>query len=175
MSEGDAGSGSANGATVASETATRRARVALAVERCVASKTRGDVVTRAEIEGWLSIVFPSAATRREYQRLDLLFAAMKADFDAVLLTEHRMALESERGGRWRIVLPSEQADLAAETARAAFRRGLAKAQAIAANVDVTALTDGERSKLDDTAARLASVQLFARKAMVPRLPSGGRK
>jgi hypothetical protein len=162
--------------SIASERVTRSARVAQAVERCTKSKVRGDVVTRAELEGWFSLEFPSVATRRDYQRTELLFAALKSDFDRELLTSHRMALESERGGRWRIVLPSEHAELAVKTAREMFSRGLLKAQSIASNVDVAQLSDPERVRLDDTSARLASIQMFARKAMARELPSGkGRK
>jgi len=71
------------------------------------------------------------------------------------------------------VLPSEQAQLATKTARQAFKRGLTKAQAITAHVDVSALSDVERSRLDDTSARLAAIQMFAAKNIPRRLPSGG--
>lgn len=157
--------------SLASEGSTRRARVARAVDRCIASKSRGDVVTRAELESWFCIDFPNAATRRDYQRLEILFTALKCDFDRDLLASHKMALESERGGRWRIVLPSEHAELAVKTAREMFSRGLMKAQSIASNVDIAQLSDPERVRLDDTSARLASIQMFSRKAMARELPS----
>lgn len=160
---------------LASQTLTRKARVMQAVDRCIEEKRHGDVLTRAELEAWFSIEFPNAATRSDYQRLDLLFAALKSDFDKELLTAHKMALESERGGRWRIVLPSEQSGLAAKTAREMFSRGLLKAQSIAANVEVASLTDGERAKLDDTSARLASIQMFAKTALRKGLPSKAEK
>lgn len=149
--------------TLASPTLTRRARVDQAVERCVGVKQHGDVVTRAELEEWFAIEFPNAATRKDYARLELLFAGLKSDFDHALLAQHKMALESERNGRWRIVLPGDQAELAAKTARESFTRGLAKAQAIAANVAREQLSDGERARLDDTSARLASIAMFAKK------------
>jgi hypothetical protein len=155
--------------TVASDRVSRSARVAQAIERCIESKSRGDVVTRAELESWFSMVFPSISTRRDHDRANVLFAGLKCDFDRELLTTHRMALQSERGGKWRIVLPSEHAALAADTARQLFTRGLYKAQSIASNVDASQLSDPERVRLDDTSARLASIQMFSRKAMA--LPS----
>ncbi len=171
MSAGVAKTGGA-GATLASERTSRRARVSEAVSRCVAEKTHGDTITRAELEAWLAVTYPSHGTKAEFDRANMLFAALKVDFDAALLEEHRMAVGSERGGRWRIVHPSEQAALATTTARDAFRRGLAKAQAIASNVDVTQLNDADRARLDDTSARLAAIQMFARKNMGRRLGGG---
>jgi len=155
--------------TVASDRVSRSARVAQAIERCLASKSRGDVVTRAELESWFSMVFPSISTRRDHDRANVIFVGLKFEFDRELLITHRMALQSERGGKWRIVLPSEHAALAADTARQLFTRGLYKAQSIASNVDASQLSDPERVRLDDTSARLASIQMFSRKAMA--LPS----
>lgn len=155
---------------LASERLTRRARVSQAVDRCVAEKKHGDTITRAELESWFNLTYPVNGSRAEYQKLELLFAALKSDFDGEMLTTYRMALASERNGRWRIVLPSEQADLATKTAREAFTRGLAKAGAIAAHVEVAQLNDGERARLDDTAARLASIRMFATSSLRPALP-----
>lgn len=158
---------------VAADTTSRRARVARAVDMCLATKTRGDVITRRELEAWLAVAYPTSGSRRDFERAALLFAALKADFDEVLLHEHRMAVESERGGRWRIVSPEEQAELAMRLARDGFRRTLAKSVSVATHVDVAALNDTQRAALDATTARLAAIQMFARKNL-PRLGGGER-
>ena len=87
---------------VASQEVSRRARVAEAVMRCVAKKCHGDVVTRDELLGWFAITYPQFGSKRDFDRVNMLFAEMKADFDDEMLSAHKMALESERGGRWRI-------------------------------------------------------------------------
>lgn len=150
-----------------------RARVAEAVSRCVAEKVHGDAITKAELLVWFALTYPQVGTRVEFAKAELLFARMKSKFDEAMLAQHKMALESERHETWRIVLPSEQARLATKTAQQAFKRGLTKAQEITAHVDVAALNDAERSKLDDTSARLAAIQMFAAKNIPRRLPSGG--
>lgn len=165
----EASDGLAAPSPLASERLTRRARVSQAVDRCLLTKTHGDTITRSELEAWFSLTYPVNGSRAEYQKLELLFAALKSDFDGALLTEHHMAVSSERNGRWRIVLPSEQADLATKTAREAFTRGLTKAQAISSHVEVAQLSDSERSRLDDTSARLASISMFASKSLRPAL------
>jgi len=157
---------------IASQGVTRRARVEEAVARCIATKAHGDTITKEELLTWFAITYPQYGTKRDFDRIDLLFASMKADFDALILSAHKMAVECARGGKWRIVLPSEQADFATRTARDAFRRGLAKAQAVTSNVDVARLNDTERARLDDTSARLASIQMFAKKSIPQRLTDG---
>jgi hypothetical protein len=159
-------------AEVSSQRVSRRARVEAAVARCAATKRHGDTVTREELQAWFSITYPAVGTKRDFDRVDLLFAALKADFDAAMLEEHKMAVESERGGRWRFVLPSEQAGYAAKVARDGFTRALGKAQAVASNVDLAQLSDTERAKLDDTSARLAAIRMFATKSIPRRLPDG---
>ena len=160
---------------VSSQRVSRRARVAEAVTRCVATKRHGDTVTREELLVWFAIQYPSVGTKRDFDRADLLFASMKADFDEAMLVEHKMAVESERGGRWRFVLPSEQAAFAAKVARDGFTRALGKAQTVASNVDLAQLNDAQRAKVDDTAARLAAIRMFANKSIPRRLPEGGGK
>lgn len=159
-------------AGVASEHVSRRARVERAVARCLAAKTYGDTIAREELEAWFAITFPTTGTKADFDRVNLLFAALKVDFDDALLTEHKMAVESERGGKWRIVTPAEQSALAARTAREGFRRTLAKSLSIGANVDVSQLNDAQRAALDGTNARLAAIQMFARKNMGRRLGGG---
>lgn len=95
MSEGapkahDAPAADDLGAEIASQRVSRRTRVTAAVSRCVATKTYGDTVTRAELMGWFSLVLPAVGTKREFDRVDLLFAALKAYFDEA---------RRKRGGR----------------------------------------------------------------------------
>lgn len=153
----------------------RRARVAAAVAQCIETKTYGDTITKAELLTWFAITYPQTGTKREFDRVDMIFMTMKSEFDVSLLTDHKMATESEYGGKWRIVLPSEQAELARRTARNAFTKGIAKAQAITSNVDVAQLNDVERARLDDTSARLAAIRMFASKNIPHKLPNGGGK
>lgn len=164
------------GAEIASQRVSRRARVATAVSRCVASKTYGDTVTRAELMGWFSLTLPAVGTKREFDRVELLFAALKADFDDALLTDHKMAVESKRGGNWRIVLPEEQATFATRTVRDGVVRALAKGRAIVDNVKVDALSDAERARRDFESSRLAGLADLAAKSLRGRgLPTGGSK
>lgn len=158
---------------VTTKRVSERARVAEAVSRCVAEKVHGDAITKAELLVWLALTYPQVGTRKEFAKAELLFARMKAKFDDAMLVQHKMALQSERGEVWRIVLPSEQSDFAVKAARTAFTRGLKKAQSLTANVDVSGLTDAARAKLDDTSARLAAIQMFAAKNIPRRLPDGG--
>ena len=158
---------------VTTKRVSERVRVAEAVSRCVTEKTHGDTITKAELLAWFSLAYPQVGTKRDFSIVDMAFVSMKSKFDTSLLTRHKMALEAERGEVWRIVLPSEQAELATRTARTAFSRGLAKAQAVASNVDVAGLNDTQRARLDDTSARLAAIQLFAAKKIPRGLPDGG--
>lgn len=159
--------------TVASQNVSKTTRVANAVTKCVETKRHGDTITKDELLVWFSLSYPKIGTKRDFDKADLLFATMKADFDETMLEEHKMAIESERGGKWRIVMPHEQAGYAAKVARDGFSRTLAKAQSVAHNVDVARLNDVERARLDDTASRLAGIAMFARKNIPARLPKGG--
>lgn len=163
-------------AELATERVSRRARVGAAVSKCVATKTYGDIVTRAELLSWFSLAVPAVGTKRDFDRVELLFAALKADFDEAMLTEHKMAVESKRGGNWRIVLPEEQATFATRTARDGIVRALAKGRAIVDNVKIDALSDAERARRDFESSRLAGLADLAAKSLRGRgLPTGGGK
>lgn len=154
------------------ELVSRRIRVAEAVAHCVERKKYGDTITREEFLAWFMLTYPAYGTKRDFDRVNVAFVDMKAAFDERLLTDHKMALESERYGKWRIVVPSEQASLAAKVARDGFSRTLTKAKSIADNVDVEKLTDAERSRVNETAANLAAIEMFASKSMRKRLSDG---
>lgn len=163
-------------AELTSERISRRARAAAAVSKCVATKTYGDTVTRTELLGWFSLTVPAVGTKREFDRVELLFASLKADFDEAMLTDHKMAVESKRGGNWRIVLPEEQATFATRTARDGIVRALAKGRAIVDNVKIDALSDAERARRDFESSRLAGLADLAAKSLRGRgLPTGGGK
>jgi uncharacterized protein YeaO (DUF488 family) len=82
---------------VTTKRVSERARVAEAVSRCVAEKVHGDAITKAELLVWLALTYPQVGTRKEFAKAELLFARMKSKFDAAMLVQHKMALQSERG------------------------------------------------------------------------------
>lgn len=165
---------------VASQRASRRVRVAEAVRQCLAAKTYGDEITKAELLAWFLLAYPTEGTpaevMRRAKRVETDFMGFKADFDAALLADHKMDVRSLGRERWRILEPSQQAAHAAEVVRDGIRAALGKGQDIVGNVRAEALTDRERARLDFESSRIAGLRQLAEKALRSRgLPSGGAK
>ena len=157
---------------IAPQPVSRRARVAEAVARCAESKTYGDSITKRELMEWFALAYPRGATPDDVHAVDVRFAGMKIDFDSALLTRHKMAVESKGGGVWRIVLPAEQAALAAKVVRDGVMGALDKGGGIASNVDAARLNDAQRARNDFETSRIAGLRRLAEKALRSRAPRG---
>jgi hypothetical protein len=95
-------------------------------------------------------------------------------FAHYLATVHTMHLRAMRGkatGHYVILRPSEQANVADKELTYSVGKAFRKATFTLRNVDIVALSDKDRIKLRDTAARVASLRRAVKKAF-KYIPAG---
>ena len=102
------------------------------------------------------------------EKLRLAFLNQLQRFADELLTEHQMALVSERSVGYRVLHPNEQTKYAEDDARLSLRRALRREAALLTNVNLAPLTARERQENADALARLSNLRAKTKEVYPPR-------
>ncbi len=100
----------------------------------------------------------------EAQKTQLQFLASFKKFEEELLTEHQIALDTERGIGYKIVPSEKQSRWAFEKGLAEYKKVTRKAQSRLTNVDLVKLSTEERKENADLMARLAQLKVVTRQS-----------
>lgn len=144
-----------------------RSIAAAAVALIAETKTFGESITRAELDSLFGIEWPKTASPETMRRIEGAFLKCFSVTRRALLTQHQMALKAHQK-RWEIIVPRNQARHAAEVARRGFADVAGQARALATHVRRDMLTPAQQKEADDTANRLAGIEMFAADAMSNR-------
>lgn len=121
----------------------------------------GDMLTHEWIKWALDIPAPAnleQATEQQWMLLTRLDA-----FRDYLLIERKIALQNVRGEGYRIVPPSEQAQVAAEAAMKLVKRGLEQGDKLMTHTRTAELSTDEQKRHTDAHLRLCGIKDMVRR------------
>jgi hypothetical protein len=132
--------------------------------------TYGDLITHAELQELVDLPEPTGqCTVDEYKSWRFKYLNETSALAEHLLTEEQMALRSEPGVGYRIVMPSDQTRVAEMDLQSAIAKAFKQAGMRIKNVNHELLTSEQVRQNSDAAVRLASKRDALRR--VDRLPA----
>jgi len=141
----------------------------------VADATRefkyGDTIEKDWLEVAFGIDVPEVATRDDFERAKLKFFAMMVLFRGELLLSHKMALRSLGRGRWQIVPPGEQHELALEQLWNDIERAFRRADEIIEHTRLDLLSADESRARNEAMGKVAAVRALTQRVLDVRAVS----
>lgn len=125
------------------------------------SREDGDMLTHEWIKWALDV--PEPQTLDEAESAQWLLLQRLDAFRDWLLYDRKIALQNIRGAGYRIVPPSEQAQVAAEQAMKLIKKGLDHGDKLMTNTRTDQLTSEERKRHTDAHLRLCGIKDMVRR------------
>jgi len=137
---------------------TTEEKAALAVDDANRTFNFGDVITRDWMDEAFGTIIPDILTKKEYIALTLDFLSGWEVFTQGLLQNHKKVLHSLGGGRWRIVLPENQASFALRVASKKITKAIAVAKDVQMNTRTDLLNAAQQAAHYDNVGKMAALE-----------------